>query len=186
MRSGIFLTLVTTTLLLVSDARAQDMGIYTGRGIPDSFGGAPETKKSRLPRLLDFTKDEPEASKPKPFSKLFTPKMPFANRPLKFGSDPADSAEEPKPRRSFSDLFPKRDPDRPNLLEQMNAKSRNFMDRTTGWAQRQNQQMRERSFATWDAITRRSREDSGRLKRMKPAQPPIRTTDVLDKPGVRY
>ncbi len=185
MRSGIILTLVTAMLLLVSNAPAQDMGIYSGRGIPDSYGSAPEPKKSRWPKLLDFTKDEPEETRPKPFSNLFTPKMPFADRKLNFRGDSEETSAESKPRRSFSDLFPNRDPDRPNLFEQMNSKSKSLMSRTTGWAQRQNQQLREKSFATWDAITKR-RDDSTKSRRMTPAQPPIRTTDVVDQPGIRY
>jgi len=187
MRSGIILTLVTATLMFASNALAQDMGIYSGRGIPDSYGSAPEVKKSRWPKLLDFTKDdtESESLKPKPFSKLFTPKMPFDNR-RKTESGSFDSSYDSKPRRTFSDLFPKRDPNRPNMLEQMNAKSRNLMDRTSGWAQRQNQGLREKSFATWDAITRRSRERTAKPRRTAPAQPPIRTTNVLDEPGIRY
>lgn len=183
MRSGSIFTLLVVAGLCVSNTNGQDMGLYSGRGIPDSFNSAPEVKKSRWPKLLDFSKDEVETPKQKPFSRLFAPKMPFegSNNSRSF-----ETTEEPKTRRGLSTLFAKRDPNRPGVFEQLNSKSKNFFDRTSGWAKRTNQGIREKTFGTWDAITRRSRDNGESSRPASPAQPPIRTTDHLKPTGVRY
>jgi hypothetical protein len=185
MRSGITLTLFMATLMFAANAFAQDTGIYSGRGIPDSMMPTQEVKKSRWPKLFDFSKDDGEDYGQAPFSKRTAARMPFENFKANSNSQSTDSSSETKSRRGLSELFQKRDPDRPTFFEQMNAKSKTLFDRTTSWAQRKNQPSREKKFGTWDAITRRSRAKADGVTDPSPARPPIRSTE-LDEPGIRY
>ena len=98
-----------------------------------------------------------------------------------------DGGEQVKPFSGLAELFPKRDPNQPSILEQMNTKSKDFIDRTTGWTERKNQKLRDRSFSTWDAITKDLRiQQSATDRATIPAQPPVRTAEAMNKPRVRF
>jgi hypothetical protein len=189
MRFKLFLTFGISIVLLYTVADAQDGGIFGGQGIP-----GPESKKtdatSKWPKLLDFSKDEPKPRSSNPFSGMFT-KKPSVEKPSfdLFKSkkmEPAGSSDKASPFAGLSDLFPKRDPDKPNIFKQMNAKSKGFFERSNHWTQRRNQTLKDKSYGTWDQITRDMREIQARQKATKPAQPPIRTAETTDQPRVRF
>lgn len=179
MKSGLILALVTAAMLLTGDAYAQGFGPYSGRGIPDSYSGNQEAKKSRWPSLFS-RKEKSDSKSSAPFGGASTQKMPFQK--YKPGTYNAENQEA---KRSFADFF-RRDPSRPSMLQRMNEKSKTMFRNTADWAQRTNQGIKDKSYETWNAITRRTREGFGRRSETTPARPPLRTTDSLEKPGIRY
>jgi hypothetical protein len=178
-----------------SHAHAQIDGIFTGKGMRSPEPPAATAPKLKWPKLLDFSKDESETPKTKPFSSLFAKKPvsepPSSEKPgfdwLKKKPSVQQEQVQAKPKAGIADLFPKRDPDRPSMFEQMNMKSKSFIDRTTGWTQRKNQKMRDKSFSTWDSITKELRASQPELEQDTiPAQPPVRSADASNKPRVRF
>ena len=195
MRFCIFLSIVIVVGVVPSVLDAQDMGIFSGQGIRGPESKSTEATKSNWPRLLDFSKAEKNPPSQNPFSKMFTrkPSVPKSNLG-KSGFDifkssnsgVPESLDKPKPFGSITDLFPKRDPSRPNLFQQMNTKSKDMFDKTTNWAQQKNRKLKDKSTGTWDAITRDWRDIEAHNRATQPAQPPIRSANSNDKPPVRF
>ena len=185
---------------LPSNVGAQDNGIFSGQGVrfPEFEKSSPP--KSKWPKLLDFSKDESSALPVNPLSGLFSrqakPEKPAPGTTgvakskfdwFKKKPDETDDDKQPKPFSGLTELFPKRDPNSPGLLEQMNSKSKSWIDRTTGWTQRKNQKKRDKSFSTWDAISKDWRAFQLDAERSSiPAQPPVRSAEALGKPRVRF
>ena len=207
-----FCTIALVLVWLCSITNAQDNGIFSGQGVRFPESKKPLPTKSKWPKLLDFSKDEPDtsASTPMPFSSLFA-KKPKVEKPeveksaleklritkpnfdlfkRKPGSQPGLEKPNPlsgKPFNGLTELFPKRDPNRPSMFAQMNSKSKSFLDRTTGWTERKNRKMRDKSASTWDAITKDWRAIQSDAERNTiAAQPPVRTAEAPDKPRVRF
>lgn len=196
MRNSITVCLVVIVLVWLSaTASAQDNGIFSGHGARFLDEKKPQSPKSKWPKLLDFSKDETPAPMAMPFSDRFN-KKPSAEKPtiekpsldwFKKKPSSLDGRKSPKPFSGLTDLFPKRDPNRPTLLEKMNTKSKHFFDRTTSWTQKKNQELRDKSFSTWDAITKDLRAYQAETDHKTiPAQPPVRTAEALGKPRVRF
>ncbi len=197
---SILCTVTIVFVCLSSSVGAQDNGIFSGQGVRFPESSQPVESKSKWPKLLDFSKDESAAPKSHLFSSMFSkqtkPARPgfetsevekpkfdwFRKKP-----DEIDHSGQAKPLGGFADLFPKRDPNRPGLLGQMNTKSKDWIDRTTGWTERMTQKKRERSASTWDAITKDWRAIQSEADHEAiPAQPPVRSAEAINKPRVRF
>jgi hypothetical protein len=185
--SGLILSCVVVLLFWSSASDAQDL--FGGHGIRSSNGSANEGQSSgnRWSNLLDFSTDKkPEQSRFQMFrakSGSDRTKMNWFRR----SESNADGLLGGMPS-----LLPKRDPNAPGFFQQLNSKSRDFVDRTSGWAQRQNQSFRSKSFDRWDAITKDlgipqpKLEQSGERSEFG-MQPPVRSAESLkDKPKVRF
>ena len=211
MKSCFYFGAVFAAALLTCSAHGQDLGIFSGRGIGSvpmggstigasssnsDLGNATQaqaadllTRKPKWPKILDFSKNDSLLPERKPFSGLF--KKPsfdlFKNGP------PQMPQMKPMPdlfsrTKTIGDLFPKRDPNKPNIFSQMNAKSKDFFSRTTDWASRKNQGLREKSSSTWDNVIKDFKDieppQAGAFT--EPAKPNIRTADSLNKPRIRF
>jgi len=184
MKLGITIVLFVSLGLMAGDIQAQESGIFGGRGIGVPSGmdeSTIEPAKSRWPKMLDFSKDEATPASRKPFSELFK-KKPTFDLFKSQSNDKPSFFKKPKP---ISEWFPKKDPSKPNLFQQMNAKSKNFFDRTTNWATQKNKNLKNKSNGTWDSIVNdfKQIEAEGRTT---PAQPNLRTAEANGKPKVRF
>ena len=185
--SGLILSSLITLVCWNSDANAQEL--FGGHGIRESNGSinAGESSGGRLSNLLDFSTDKkPEQSRFQLFrskpdsngSKMNWFRKSEPNGDTLFGAMPS--------------LLPKRDPNAPGFFEQLNSKSRNFVDKTSDWAQRQNQNLRSKTFDRWDAITKdfgkpQPKPDQSGERSAFGMQPPVRSVESLkDKPKVRF
>ena len=184
---GLVFLSVVVTLVGTNESKSQDL--FGGHGIRPSGGGqeTPQKASSRWPNLLDFSTDK------KPDMGRF---QLFRSKP---GSDGAKTTWFRKPEMGANGLwanmptiFPKRDPNTPGFFEQVNTKSRDIVGRTSDWAQRQNHNLRSKTFDSWDAITKdlripqrgASQSTEGFEYGMKP---PVRSADGLEnKPKVRF
>ncbi len=201
MRVG-YLGIALTVAFVFNSCAADAQEIFGGRGIRGAEPVEP-APKSRWPRLLNFSKEEPRPASVQPFSghtyrgreqperRETAPfSLPTFNKPSFDWMKRPGLRTEGEPTRPFSgltDMFPKRDPDQPSLFEQMNNKSKNMIDRTSTWAQQKNQNLRDRTFDTWDAITRDFRHERPiESDSMSPAQPPVRTAEASGQPRVRF
>lgn len=199
-KNSLFCALSIVVIWLSSSVVAQDNGIFSGQGVRFPETKKPLSTKHKWPKLLDFSKDESATPSTNPFSGMFARKTmperrtfetPVLPKPrfdwFKKKTNEIDGGGQVQPLSGLAELFPKRDPNQPSILEQMNAKSKNFIDRTTGWTQRRNQKLRDKSFSTWDTITKDLRSQKSELDRaITPAQPPVRTAEALGKPRVRF
>lgn len=195
MKSIVFNQICLTTLsfcltILVTDLAAQSPALFGGHGIRTStFQPKPEPEqKSGLhwPKLSDFSTGKSDNEKR---FRLFGSQ----NKSTNDSAAELDATEPPKLFGGMPSLFPQRDPGEPNFMDRMNAKSKDFVDRTTGWAQQKNQNLRERTFETWDSITKDLRPGASKPNsRNEPfplsgAQPPVRTSQNIDgQPRVRF
>ncbi len=119
---------------------------------------------------------------------------PDSPRPFSGFADLMNNPDAPKPFSGLADLIPKRDPSKPGLLAQMNAKSKSFFDRTldrSNWGlSKAAEGAKEKTFGTWDAITRDMRaiqQNQSPITPTTPALPNIRTAETDDtKPRIRF
>lgn len=185
--SGLALCFLFALICCASDSDAQDL--FGGHGIRGSNDSAKKGQGggSRLSNLLDFSTDK------KPEQSRF---QLFRSKPSSVGSKSSWFRRSDSSRDSLfgamPSLLPKRDPNTPGFFEQLNSKSRNFVDRTSDWAQRQNQNLRSKSFDRWDAITKdlgipQSKQERSSERFSSGMQPPVRSAESLrDKPKVRF
>lgn len=193
-----YLYLICLSLTLVagfgSTANAQIDGIFTGRGWRSPEPSPPVVEKKKWPRFLDFSRDS-SPPKEKATSGFWGRDSDSTESPPEKSSfnwfkkkpDTVEGETPAKPFGSLSGMLPKRDPSQPSVFQQMNVKSRSFLDRTTGWTKRKNRARQERSRSTWDAITKDLRAIDAQNKReMPPAQPPVRSAEKPGQPRVRF
>ena len=85
-------------------------------------------------------------------------------------------------------MFPKRDPNRPGFLEQLNTKSKNFMDRTAEWAQGKNRSLEQKRAETFEAIARdmKNFREEDDWNTTPAAQPPVRSAEAPSGKRVRF
>ncbi|MEM9941846.1 MAG: hypothetical protein AAF939_09670 [Planctomycetota bacterium] len=178
------LTCLSSAILLAicfTNSSVAQFELFSGRGVDDSLmNGTTETTE---PGLSDFSFGEPP--------RLFN----FRNReggPLLgklFGQgqskgvtgEPTSGFSIPTPRiPSLAEFFPPRDPSRQSILETINLRSKDFVDRTTAWAQQQNDRIKARTFETWDSITRGFNRTSQSLSEVKPIFPRIGRTNEAE------
>ena len=210
MKTCFYLSVAFLVATLTSTACGQDLGIFSGRGIGsvpmggNSIGSSSNSnltnslqdqvpdlpsKKPRWPKILDFSKNDSLLPERKPLSGLF--KKPSFDL-FKDGPPQIPQMKQMPDlfsrTRTFADLFPKRDPNKPNIFSQMNAKSKDFFSKTTDWAARKNQGLRERSSSTWDNVIKdfKDIEPPQRGSITEPAQPNIRTAESMNKPRIRF
>jgi len=186
-----FFASVTAILVLSSVVSAQDEGLFSGQGIQSAGSGTKDAAKPKWPIPFDFSKKDSKTKTGASIAELFskTPKAGKVDKPKfefpKFGV--SESAKKAMP--SFSDLFPKPDPDRPNFFKDINDKSKDFWGKTTNWTQRRSDTIKRKSFGDWDAVKKdmRALENAARrAQQTTPAQPPVRTAEALDQPTVRF
>ena len=180
-------------LIIANVSVAQDAMVFGGRGIrsnnDDQNDSAQEV--NRWPSLLDFSNDkEPEENRFQMFGRKQRKDL---IRPTPF-RQPEAEAEPDSDHPLFGGMsawIPKRDPDTPGFFRQMNSKSKDAFDRTADWAHRQNENLRSKTFETWDAITggrdRTSKTESRDRQQNFGARPPVHSAENLDsKPKVRF
>lgn len=165
---------------------AQELNLFSGRGLGAKYDLKPaNADQSRWPSLKDFSLGEPpklfqfgaKTTEERSFPKLFGGEMPKFEL---FKGMQSESSMGGMPS-----LFPKRDPAQPGFLEQLNAKSKGFMDRTANWAQRQNAGFKAKTAETWDSITRGFNFD-GRRTPAAPSMQPMRAAETPNmKNGVK-
>jgi hypothetical protein len=192
------LTVATALMLLVccgwrTKTSAQENSLFSGAGIRSLGNADPETA---------------DAPTTKPWPGLFgrsratdeTHQTPAWPRP-KFGlfknSDPdfeMNEAETSRPTMfgGFPRLFPERDPDRPPFFQDFNERTKAFFTRPandfSGWASRKNETPRNKSFDTWDSMTRGlKRPFSKPTDSQLMTHPPLNSAQRLDeKPSVKF
>jgi hypothetical protein len=216
MKNGLIKKVFVCSLIMVGmsicaeHSLAQEL--FSGAGIRSNTPSKKEAK-SRWPKLMDFSKAQPAKEKPfQPFSSFTTKKaeapepppakgmfsLPTFNKPS-FNkpsfSKPSFNWMKKKPRPTgrpdlgFGALSNSNQAaSNPNFLSQMNAKSKGFIDRTTGWAQRKNQNLREKSSETWDSITQdlRDYQRENPPSATTPAMPPVRTAEAPSQSRIRF
>lgn len=170
------LTIFLVTGFFSQSGSAQMPKLFGGQGIASSNDQAESRSGVQWPRLMDFSNDEnPDESRFRLFGQ---------NRDSFWKSS---ATAEPQSRKSwfsgFPSLIPERDPNAPTMLEKMNERSKNFVDRTTDWAAERNQNLRARTANTWDTMTRglRPSQPAGeRLRAPDLGGPPMRAADNVD------
>jgi hypothetical protein len=193
MKSIVFHLICSTAFSLCSTIMAtnliaQQPMLFGGHGIRTPAFEPDEDRKTGLhwPKLSDFSTGE---TTNETRFRLFGPQdESTGNSEEKF-----DAAERRKLFGGMPLLFSQRDPSEPNFIDRMNAKSKDLVDRTTTWAQQKNQNLRERTFDTWDSITKDLRptdskpDERNGLLPLSGAQPPVRASEDVDgRPRVRF
>jgi hypothetical protein len=96
------------------------------------------------------------------------------------------------------DLTGDRSSDQPNVFQRMNQNTKDAFVRTrdgiSNWASNANQAVRDRTYETWDAITRgfgprspsRSNESTDDQQLNQPVQPQYRSANRMGEPPKRY
>ena len=113
----------------------------------------PETRP--WPGLLGLKRSTDETRRPPAWPK---PKLGlFKKSEPGFDLDYTENSRPPK-FAGFPKLFPERDPDRPPFFQDFNERTKAFFSRPandfSGWAARKNENARNKSFDTWDAMTK--------------------------------
>lgn len=193
--------LVLAIAFLSTNLNAQESGIFSGRGIRSGADPQPkveEESKTSWPKLKDFSFGQPpklfqmnrEADPAqKPLARLFMPREtngePVRESRFKLFDPPKFSnpfASENSILPGLNSILPQRDPSQPTFLEKFNMKSKELVDRTTDWAQRQNDQIRERTAETWGSITNFKPKQP-----TIPAKPPVRMAESPEtQPRIRF
>lgn len=181
--------ILTLFTLSATAVEAQEFQPFAGRGIAGGESTQPEP--SFFQKLLGAKSPAPQKYSA-PFSnhsinstRVETkPEESGVFRPLNFDwLKPKDSSAEPiRPFSGLADLFPKRDPNEPTVIEKMNYKSKEFIDRTTSWAQEKNQALRMRTSETWSALTSSFRPSETASDSLAP---PVRTANA-DDGSIKY
>jgi hypothetical protein len=175
-------------LCVMENAAAQRPQLFGGRGIvsPDDADAGEETGM-HWPRLSDFTMGDRDAEAR---SSLFRYGGTGKGLGSMFRRDETETGES---RGSFLNFLSQRDPSAPNLFHQLGDRSRNLMQRTTNWAHERNQSFREKTFDTWDSMTKnllptpRRAVDAQAVPYEQAAQPPLRTAEQFNvTPSDRY
>jgi hypothetical protein len=194
----LLLTVGVFQMGFVSASFAQ-MDIFSGRGISSSQTNSSipsriesQSSKSTWPGKFDFSNGGASRlfkteDRENPFSKLFSSDKKFTFP--KFGNGerkPFSFKPIENPFPSLDSLIPKRDPATPNFLQRLNAKSKDLVDRTTDWAQRQNDTLRSRTTDSWDSITRGGSRTPRPDASYSPATPPIRTAETPSGSRIRF
>jgi hypothetical protein len=179
---------------LASSLEAQDNSIFPGAGLrsfSDSDAMATERSSPRT-RLFDFDTgddfDSPDADSSHRSSLSWFGKRQQSD--IFDSEDDNTAADWLRPRTKFS-LFPKRHPSQPNFFQRANAKTKDFVERTSQdfgiWAAQTNRNWRNRTNETWSAITKAFQGSASSDDAQPPAQPPLRTArDYGDQPKVRF
>ena len=186
-RSAIeFLVAFLVIGLLVSDGLGQDLEIFSGRGIASGVQRQlPQTEQKRqvIPNINNFLKDEvsPSAAR-NPFSGLFKkPKLPGLD-----GLKPKPAGEIFDRSNPLADLLPKRDSSKPNFFQKMNSRSKDFLEKTKGWAKGKGVQ--EKSNETWNNAIREFKTNHAKIREQvtSPAQPNFRSAEAIGEPKLRF
>lgn len=186
--AGLLSALLLFAVYTESTASAQAPNLFGGKGIRTTPFGPKEEKPARQwPRLLDFSADKPAA---KERQSMFG--GPLQKSTWKQEVAPEPTVERPRLFGGMPSLFAKPDPTEPNLIQRMNERSKDFVDRTADWAHEKNQNFRERSFDTWDAMTKNLRPAQPAIEGTQPAnplgtQPSVRTAENAEaRPSVKF
>lgn len=182
-----FVAVFVAVCMMAGDGLSQDLDIFSGRGIGSGLQREihqADRNRQSIPRINNFANDLPTATVGNPFSNLFKkPKLPtwegFKQKQV------GELLDRPNP---LADLFPKRDVNRPNLFQMMNSKSKDFIDKTKGWAKGKGGGVREKSNQTWDNVIRdyKAIESEFREQATAPAQPKFRTAESIGEPKLRF
>ena len=187
---SVFAVLLGIGLCLATPASvdAQEGGLFSGAGIREL--GTPKQEKMNenktWPNLFQRNRDTDAPRKP------LLPKLDiFKPASSDYDMDYADNSRPPMfgglPR-----LFPERDPNRPGFFKDLNARTKAFFDRSSsdlsGWASRTNKNAKNRTFETWDSITRGLKRPFGKPEQPMPLnQPPLRSAQKMDdQPSVKF
>ena len=183
-----FVAMFVVLGLMAGEGSCQTQELFSGRGIgPGLLQGEPrlvEPKRLTIPGINNFSSDVAPSTVRNPFSGLFKkPKLPTWEE-LK----PKPVGELLDRSNPLADLFPKRDPNRPNLFQKMNSKSKDFLDKTKGWATNKGNGIRENSNETWDNVIRDFKAGEAKLREQStaPAQPKFRTAEAIGEPKLRF
>lgn len=192
-------SIITATLLVLAccgwttQATAQDNSIFSGAGI--------RPLKTADPQAAD-------APAAKPWPSLFgrsrpaheprlTPAWPKPKLDLFKSTDTdLDVTDEQTSRptmfHGFPKLFPERDPDRPPFFHDFNERTKALFGRPandfSGWASGKNEDVRNRTFDTWDSMTRGLKRPFSKASASEPlTQPPVNSAYRFDeKPSVKF
>ena len=173
--------------LMASNGSCQDLELFSGRGIGPGLQGEPrpiEPKRLTIPGINNFSSDVAPSTVRNPFSGLFKkPKLPTWE-----GLKPKPVGELLDRSNPLADLIPKRDPNRPNFFQKMNSKSKDFLDKTKGWAAGKGNGIRENSGEPWDNVIRDFKAGEAKLRQQAtaPAQPKFRTAEAIGEPKLRF
>jgi len=105
-----------------------------------------------------------------------------------------DDVSSSTPRNPLSELLKlkQKQVDRPNLFQRFNSKSKEFFDKTKGWAKGRGAEAKEKSNDTWNNVIRDFKANEARLRQQAaqpltlPAQPSFRTAESIGEPKLRF
>ncbi len=191
---NVMMTLVVCTCCgWTTEISAQEDSLFSGAGIrtsgmADQQIEADSTTKP-WPGLFGRNRATDEPRRPPVWS---MPKLGmFKNSDA--GSE-LDYAETSRPPMfgGIPKLFPERDPDRPPLFQDFNERTKAFFSRPandfSGWASRKNESARNKSFDTWDSMTRGLKRPFSKTTDSQPmTQPPLNSAQrIKEKPSVKF
>jgi len=170
---------------VADDCCSQDLELFSGRGI--GLQGEPrivEPKRLSIPGINNFSNDVAPSTVRNPFSGLFKKPKFSAGDELK----PKAVGELLDRSNPLAGLIPKRDPNRPNFFQKMNSKSKDFLDKTKGWASGKGNDIRGNSSRSWDNVIRDFKAGEAKLRQQAtaPAQPKFRTAEAIGEPKLRF
>jgi len=171
--------------LMAGDCCSQDVELFSGRGVGlQGESRIVKSKRPSFPGISNFSNDVAPSTVRNPFSGLFKkPKFPTG-----YEFKPKSVGELLERSNPLVDLVPKRDPNRLRFFQQMNSKSRDFLDKTKGWASGKGNDIRENSSKSWGNVIRdfKSGDAKFRQQATAPAQPKFRTAEAIGEPKLRF
>ena len=171
---------------------AQDNSLFSGAGIRSMNATEQptieETESKLWPGFFGRNRSNDEARRPtwpKPKFGLFKKSEPD------FDLGYAESSRPPM-FGGFPKLIPERAPDRPAFFQDFNERTKAFFTRPandfSGCSSRKNENARNKSFDTWDSMTRGLKRPFTRASAEQPmTQPPLNSAQrIQEKPSVKF
>ena len=185
-----FLVTLLITGLQEGEGLGQELNGSSGRAFQSSlqrqFQQA-DQNQTAIPGLGDLnslTSNGLNSAGRNPFSGLLkNSKLPSLD-----GIRPKTNAEALDRSSSFSELFSKRDSNRQNFFQKMNSKSKDFIEKTKGWAKGRGTGAREKSNETWNNVIRDFNANKLKQKEQAtiPVQPNFRSAEAIGEPKFRF
>jgi len=166
------IALITLAEVGIQNADAQGFGLTSDENANRSW-----------PKLFKNGLGAKKMDSPKPLS---LPKLGlFRNVEPNYSLD-----ARPRLFEGFPRLLPERDPSRPNVIQDMNMRSKEFFSRTSDWASRANSNARVRTSNTWETITQGVKRPMGKplfQNQGRANQPPVRSSQIIEsEPKVKF
>lgn len=172
--------------LLASDGISQDLGTFSGQGIQPSLQHQFQQAQQALPanpNINNFLNDEvPPSAVRNPFSGLFKkPKLPGWGGLKQTG-------EFSDPSKALAEAIAKQQSSKQNFFKRLNLKSKDFFEKTKGWAKGKGA-AKPKSNETWNNVIRDFKVNQAKLREEQgtiPVQPNFRAAEAIGEPKLRF